>query len=124
MNEKSIFDLDGNLAAAASYIIGPISGIVVLIMERKNKFVRFHALQSTIWFFMLWVVIWLVGLITALFTGIPIIGFIFGLILWPVRTALIIAYVGSKIFLMYKAYMGAVSKVPVVGEVAWTQVNK
>src|SRR2546430_17163172 len=42
---KSALGLDGNLAAALGYPIGIIA-IILLIMEKENKFVKFHALQS------------------------------------------------------------------------------
>ncbi len=37
--------MDAKLAVLLSYIIG-IIGIIVLITEKENKFVKFHALQS------------------------------------------------------------------------------
>ena len=42
---KSALGLDGNIAAALSYPIGIIA-IICLIMEKENRFVKFHALQS------------------------------------------------------------------------------
>jgi uncharacterized membrane protein len=42
---KSALGLDGNVAAALGYPIGIIA-IISLIMEKENRFVRFHALQS------------------------------------------------------------------------------
>src|ERR1700704_4596207 len=42
---KSSIGLDGNLAAALGYPIGIIA-IICLIMEKENRFVKFHALQS------------------------------------------------------------------------------
>lgn len=38
--------LEPNLAAALSYLAGPFSGILILLVERNNGFVRFHAWQS------------------------------------------------------------------------------
>src|ERR1044072_1070565 len=42
---KSALGLDGNVAAALGYPIGIIA-IISLIMEKENRFVKFHALQS------------------------------------------------------------------------------
>ena len=42
---KSALGLDGNLAAALGYPIGIIA-IICLVMEKENRFVKFHALQS------------------------------------------------------------------------------
>jgi uncharacterized membrane protein len=40
--------LSPNVAAALAYLAGPFSGILVLLVERSNRFVRFHAWQSVI----------------------------------------------------------------------------
>src|ERR1043166_2112817 len=45
---KSALGLDGNIAAALGYPIGIIA-IICLIMEKENRFVKFHALQSLLW---------------------------------------------------------------------------
>src|SRR3989344_4697379 len=44
------------LMGALAYLLGPITGILFLLMEKGNKFVRFHAMQSTILFGGLFVV--------------------------------------------------------------------
>ena len=38
--------LDPNLAAALAYLAGPFSGVLILLVERANGFIRFHAWQS------------------------------------------------------------------------------
>ena len=40
--------LEPNLAAALAYLAGPVSGLLILIVERSNTFVRFHAWQSVL----------------------------------------------------------------------------
>ncbi len=42
--------LDEKVAGMLSYIVGWITGIIFLILEPNNKYVRFHALQSIIIF--------------------------------------------------------------------------
>ena len=42
--------LDANVAAALSYLVGFVTGIIFLLVEKENKFVRFHAMQSTLLF--------------------------------------------------------------------------
>ncbi|MCL2528091.1 MAG: hypothetical protein FWE42_06670 [Defluviitaleaceae bacterium] len=117
---KSIFGLNENIAAALSYLLGPISGLFVLIMERENKFVRFHALQSTLWFLFMWVVFWGVSLLTS----IPILGILIGIVAWPVMWLWRIIFASSKIFLILRAALGHEFRLPYVGDVAWNQVNK
>jgi len=117
---KSIFGLEQNLAAALSYIFGPFSGIAVLIMERENKFVRFHALQSTLWFMLIMILSWVLRLLG----GLPIIGSLLGILTTPVLAiGGLLAFV-SLLFLMLKAYQGETFKLPIIGDVVWSQINK
>ena len=118
---KSIFGLDQNLAAAFSYLFAFFTGIAVLIMERENKFIRFHALQSTLWFLTLAILTWALRLIT----NFPFfIGNILGIIAYPAIGLL--GFVGfvSWIFLIYKAVKGETFKLPIIGDVVWAQINK
>ena len=125
---KSVFGLSENMAAAFSYLLGPLSGLLVLVLERENKFVRFHALQSTIWFLFMWIIRWGIGFIQSLLGVIPLIGtpiaWIFGFVMAPVMLIWGLGLFGSKIFLMLKALSGSQFKLPFVGEVAWNQINK
>ena len=126
---KSVFGLDEKFAAALSYVLGPISGIVVLVIERENRFVRFHALQSTLWFLFMWIVYWVIRLAVTLITGIPfsigtILGFVLSPVIWVVMAVFWLIFIGSRLFLMMRAAMGHEFKLPYVGEVAWNQVNK
>jgi uncharacterized membrane protein len=96
--------LDPNVAGLLCYLGGWITGIVFLVVEQENKFVRFHALQSIVAFGALTVA-------SAFLKWIPFFGDFFGaviailaLILW--------------ILLMVKAYQGELYKVPVAGHVA------
>ena len=38
------------MMAAASYLLGFVTGIIMLLIEKQSKFVRFHAMQSTLLF--------------------------------------------------------------------------
>ena len=46
--ESSSTGLDAHVAAALAYLAGPFSGMLVLLAERTNSYVRFHAWQSVI----------------------------------------------------------------------------
>ena len=124
MKNKSVFDLDENVAAALSYVLGPFSGIFVLVTEQKNKFVRFHAMQSTLWFLILMIIAWVLSFARTVLGAIPVIGWIFGNAIGLVYS--IIGFVGlvSLIYLFIRAYGGATPKIPVIGEIAWKQINK
>lgn len=46
--EPSTTGLDAPVAAALAYLAGPFSGVLVLLAERTNSYVRFHAWQSVL----------------------------------------------------------------------------
>ena len=102
--EGSSTGLEPNIAGLLCYLGGWITGIIFLVIEQKNNFVRFHALQSIITF----------GAITvasALLGWIPYAGSFFGGILGILALVL-------WILLMVKAHQGELYKVPVAGQVA------
>ncbi len=99
-----------NLLAAASYLLGFVTGIIILLIEKQSKFVRFHAMQSTVLFGGIFIVNIALGFI-------PILGWLVGLILSLVAFIL-------WIVLMWKAFQGEMFKVPYVGEIAEKQLAK
>lgn len=99
-----------NLMAAAAYLLGFVTGIIFLIVEKENKFVRFHAMQSTILFGGIFIANIALGFI-------PILGWLIGLFL---SFAAFILW----ILLMWKAFQGETYKVPYVGELAEKQLAK
>lgn len=103
--EKKSLGLPRNTAAALSYVLGWITGVIFLILE-KDKFVRFHAMQSILVFGGLMILFFvpLIGLFLS-----PIL-MIAGFILWLV--------------LIYKAYQGEEFKLPVIGDFAKKQLEK
>lgn len=130
---KSALGLDGNLAAALGYPIGIIA-IISLIMEKENRFVKFHALQSIllhVGFIVLAIAVWIIGFILAI-AGMAaaaasdsgalggIVGMLFGLI-WLV---VILAYLGGLIFAAVKSYQGVEFKLPIIGNMAANFANK
>src|SRR5689334_12596710 len=99
-----------NLLAAVSYLLGFISGIIILLVEKQNKFVRFHAMQSTVLF----------GGIFVIHIGLKLIP-IFG---WFIELVLSVVSFILWIVLMWKAFQGEMYKVPYVAEIAEKQLAK
>lgn len=96
--------LPENVAGLLCYVLGWISGIVFILLEQQNKFVRFHAMQSIVTFGALTVA----GLI---FSWIPAIGGFISWVIWVVSFVL-------WIVLMVRAYQGQLYKVPWAGNIA------
>ena len=108
--EASSTGLDPNLAGLLCYLLGLITGIVFLIIEKESRFVRFHAYQSLAVFGALFVLSLIAGFIPVIGTLISILLAPVGLILW--------------ILLMVKAYQGERFKLPLAGDWAEEQSEK
>ena len=99
-----------NVMGAAAYLLGPITGIAFLLIEKNNKFVRFHAMQSTILFGTLFVVNFGLGFI-------PLLGWLAGLVLSLAAFVL-------WIVLMWKAFNGEEYELPYIGKIVRDQLGK
>ncbi len=104
-SNKTSLGVDENLAGALAYALGWITGVALLVVERDNQFVRFHALQSTIVFGVL-SAIWFLGV------SIPILGWIVSFVIIPPVSAVI------WLLMLYKAYRGERFKLPIAGNIA------
>lgn len=109
-------DMNSNekMMGAVAYLLGPVTGIVLLITDKKNSYVRFHAMQSTVLFGAFLLLNIVLGII-------PILGWIIALIISPI---LGIASFILWLFLMWKAYNGEKYKLPYFGELAEKQLAK
>ena len=106
--EKTSSGLEANVAGLLCYVLGWVSGLVFILIEKENKFVRFHAMQSIIVF----------GALTVanfILSWIPVIG---GFLVWVIGLLGLVLW----IVLMIKAYQGATYKLPWAGNLAekWT----
>ncbi|MDR2183744.1 MAG: hypothetical protein LBE55_06175 [Clostridiales bacterium] len=113
---KSVFGLNENMAAALAYLGIFVTGIVILVLERENKFVRFAALQSVALFLP---IILITGVLNW-FGWIPILGWIIGIVTFFIGVLTFLAW----LYLMLSAYKGQAVKVPIVGDICWEQVHK
>jgi len=89
--------LQENVAGLLCYVLGWVTGILFLILEPNNKFIKFHAVQSIIVFGVIFI-------IDMIFIWVYVVSLIIGilaLILW--------------VFLMYQAYQGKKYMVPIAG---------
>lgn len=124
---KSALGLDGNLAAALGYPIGIIA-LILIFMEKDNRFVKFHALQS-IFFYIMYVVviiayIIITSIITFVLTQISSALALIGLLFWLFTIVLVLAFLGALIFAAVKAYGNNWFKLPIVGNMAEKMANK
>lgn len=114
--EKTVTGLPENTEAALTYVGIWFSGLIFILLEKDNKKIRFHAMQSLVTFgglhLVLIVIKTLVGplffLSWAFLSLIPLL-WLLGFILWLV--------------LIVKAYQGEMFKLPIVGDFAAKQVK-
>ncbi len=106
---KTSTGLDQNIAGLLCYVLWFITGLIFILIEKENKFVRFHAFQS--FFFSLG--IWVLCIVLAF---IPILGWI---LLMLLQLVLLVVW----ILMMVKAFQGQTTKLPIVGELAAKQAG-
>ena len=106
---KTSTGLEENIAGLLCYVLGWITGLVFFLIEKENKAVRFHAMQSI-------VVFGAITVVSIIVSWIPFIGYILGILLSILALIL-------WILLMVKAYQGEKYKVPVAGNIAEKQAG-
>ncbi len=106
---------DSNLFAALAYLLGPIVAVIIYLVKKDDKYVRFHSMQSLLFgvvviavFIALSVVVMVLGAVTS---GI---GGLLGLCMLPLWLVVIVAV----LYLTYMAFQGKTYKLPVIGDMA------
>jgi uncharacterized membrane protein len=103
-SDRVVINLEPNVAGLLCYVLAWISGIIFLLIEPKNRFVRFHALQSIIVFGFLHVTGFLLGHLPFIGTFFSVVIGITAFVLW--------------IVLMFKAAQSQTYKLPWAGYLA------
>ncbi len=106
---RSSTGLDSNLAGAFAYLGGILTGVIFLVIEKEDRYVRFHAAQSVLTFG----AAFLVHLALA---SLSLVGSI-------LYVPFILAVLALWVFLMVKAVNGHAYKLPYVGELAAQQLR-
>ncbi len=101
---KTSLGMEANVAALLSYLAGFITGIIFYVLEKENKFVRFHAMQSILVFGALFI-------LSVILRMMPFIGWALMNLIWVLEVIL-------WVLLMLKAYKGEYFKLPITGDIA------
>ena len=133
-NSSPLGGMDPKIAAAISYIW--IVGVIFFIIEKENKFVRFHALQSILFGVANSIVMVLLGIVAFVLTlvfgiggamvGGPmesLVSLLVGLI-WLLFWLILLLMFAGLVFAAVKAYQGQKFKLPIIGNFAENIVNK
>ena len=115
-------DLPPNVAAAIA-CIPLVGGVIFYMLEKRNSFVRFYAMQSII-FGLAWLLFNIVSaVVSTVFGAIPAIGGIL-VFFWSIIAALIqIAFIVLWIIATVKAFTGVRWEIPYVGPMARKQLE-
>ena len=118
----SSLDLPSNVAAALACI--PLAGgIIFYILEKRDGFVRFYAMQSIIFglAWLLFSVVW--KIVVAILVPIPVVGWIFAIPLWIIWAVVQLAFLAIWIIATVKAFTGVRWEIPYVGPIARKQAE-
>jgi uncharacterized membrane protein len=130
--------LDPKVAAAISYIW--IVGLIFFFIEKENKFVRFHAMQSILFGIANSVIMMVLAIVATILTvvftigaaaaasagsgGLGAIVSLFVWLIWLVFWVMALVFLVGLVFAAVKAYQGQKFKLPIIGNMAEKIVNK
>ena len=106
--ERTSMGRGARTAGWLSYLGGWVTGLIFLLLKREDRFVRFHAMQSLIFFGAM-------SIATTVFSYIPLLGFI--------GEGLAFVSFICWIVLMVAAARGRYYKLPIIGEYAEKWAN-
>ena len=101
--EATSLGMRARTAGLLCYLFGWVSGLIFLLLERENHFVRFHAMQSLLFFGIL-------SVLEGIFSYLPLFG--------PIGGALGLVMFIGWIVMMVKAHRGEYYKLPLFGDLA------
>ena len=107
--------LTPNVAGALAYLLGPITGILFFLLEKENRFVRYHAAQS-ITLGLLWIALSvLFSVLSGMLVMVPVLGWLVALLL-----SVVFGLGGFFLwlFLMWRAFQGREWESPIAGPMA------
>ncbi|HET7621741.1 MAG TPA: DUF4870 domain-containing protein [Gemmatimonadaceae bacterium] len=104
-----------NVAGALAYLLGPITGILFFLLEKENRFVRYHAAQS-ITLGLLWIALSvLFSVLSGMLVMVPVLGWLVALLLSVVFG---LGGLFLWLFLMWRAFQGREWESPIAGPMA------
>lgn len=129
VNQTSTFGFSPNGASLLAYIWIPVTSIIVIVTEKENRLVRFHAFQSLFLglslFSLTLVLSVVIGILTLVGGAIsPYLGLIISVISLLLWIVIALAILGIWALCLLNAYKGKMYKLPVIGKLAEKQANK
>jgi uncharacterized membrane protein len=101
--DRTSLGMRARSAGLLCYLFGWVTGLIFFLLERESRFVRFHAMQSILFFGIL-------SILEGVFSRLPLFG--------PIGGALGLVMFIGWIVLMVKANRGQYYKLPLFGDLA------
>ena len=110
---------DSRLLAAGAYLLHIFIAFLIYLVEKEDKWVRFHALQAILFhlsysavFFVIFTAVWLFAFVT----------FGLGAICIPVLFVLVFGVILLNLWFAYRAYKEEYFELPLIGKFAAAHV--
>jgi uncharacterized membrane protein len=107
--------LSERLERVLAYPLLWVSGLLLFLLERKNRNVQFHAKQSMAVFGPLCFLWWLTSLLGGLLGGIWVIGWLFGFVFWLLWWVFFWVILILAVWLMVMAWFRPNYRLPFIG---------
>ena len=120
--EANSTGLAPNLAAGLSVLTGIIGGIVFIILEKRDRFVRFWAMQSI--FFGAALFAFSIAVNIFLFILAHIIGYLLAHLLGLVFNIVYLGFLAVWIIMLIQSFSGKEWEIPVLGKMAREQLAR
>ncbi|MGV3532421.1 MAG: DUF4870 domain-containing protein [Chthoniobacteraceae bacterium] len=113
--------LPANIAAALSCIFTLVGGVVFLVLERKDRFVRFYSMQSII-LGTVALLVWIsVEVVDFIFRHIPLIGGLLHWLLYALNSVFSLVWIAVYLIVIVQAFRGKEWQIPYLGKLARRQ---
>jgi uncharacterized membrane protein len=114
-NGPTSMGMSANVAAGLSYIFSWVTGLIFFFVEKQNKFVRFHAMQSII----LGATYTVIAIILNVLSGIGLLSLLTGC----AGILVFLLFIVASILCLVNAIQGKYFKLPVIGDYAERYAN-
>lgn len=113
-----------NVAAGLAAVFLLVGGIVMILIEKKNAYVRFYAMQSILFGGGLFVYGVVSTIISLVFGAIPLIGWLVALVILLLSAVVYLGALAVWVVQIIKAFNGVEWEIPFLGKLARQQLAK
>ena len=115
-------ELQPNIAATLACFFSVLGGIIFLLLEKKNKFVRFYAMQSFL-FGLAWFALCIaVEMMASILGKVPLLGGLFYAVFSLALLLMGVVFLAVEIVTMMNAFKNKEWEIPYVGPIARKQL--